>query len=250
MRPYTLDSSFNRIYGLLIAAIAIGIVGSTPVANAGLQTADFTMPAPTSAFDNLTVDGIRFSPRYYYSITCGYNNPTPCIGHNGDNFLSWELDPFGFPVNPNYLGPAAFPGSNPCPACGALLYVDAGGAAFSLKEIDFLFSLPGFDSRVAMVASNGSSFDAIGGTGVLSEDVTFSGAAWENITWLVLDQADSGDITNGIDHLVLSVPEPPTLPLFTVGFIVLIIGRYIGERRVASARSAWSHGRSTSASLM
>ena len=232
MRPYTLSAIFDRISGLLIAAVAIGIVSSTPIANAGIVTINFpqdVVPSNTpyagfQELNNATADGFRISPTGEYDlITSGFPGsplPGPGIGWNSEplpiTMLGWTTT-----LNPNYLGPIRVSNTS--------LYIDHSGDPFSLLGVSLLI---GAADDFEMVSSKGGVFDVPAGFfGTIDLSFSVPAPKWTDIQWLIFGFDDAGEPEFGINQLVLSVDEPFTLPLFAAGLIVFVL---LYQRRVVN----------------
>jgi hypothetical protein len=230
MRPYTLHSLLNQISGLLIASIAIGVMVSTPIANAGIVTINFpddvvASNTPYVGFqdlNNATADGFRISPTGEYDlIQASFDRlPGAGIGWNSEpspiTMLGWTTT-----LNPNYLGPIRVSSTS--------LYIDHSGDPFTLMSVNFLL---GGGDDFEMVSSKGGVFDVPSNIeGTLDLSISPGDPQWTDIQWLVFGFFDSGEPTVGISQLVASVDEPVTLPLFAVGLIVPVL---LYQRRVVN----------------
>ncbi len=177
-------------------------------AQAGMITIDFPQdvaPGATISNSNTTADGFRISPSGEYELV---NSGGGGLIKSG---LGWDSDG---PGNPFYLGPA-----NPADAS---LFVDAGGASFSL--LSAVFVAQRFDDNFQVMSSKGGVLDIpdnLAGT----FDAALSGPQWTDVTWLLFSYFDAGVPTAGIQQLAFAIDEPGMLAAFAFGLTLLVLRR-------------------------
>lgn len=203
-----------RILGLACALAMAGAVICASTAKADIIAVNFptdVTPGTAVSDQNAMADGFRISPSAEYSLV---QSGGPGIISSG---LGWDSDGA---ANTSYLGPLK--------VSTASLYVDHGGAAFTLTSAVFVSS--GLDDNFEVMSSKGGVYDIPQMAGDLSVD--FTGALWTNIDWLVFGYFDAGVPAAGLQQLVFSVEEPATLAVFGLGLLTLLV---IRRRQVSRA---------------
>jgi hypothetical protein len=200
-----------RVVGGAVAAAGLLLWAST--AGASIMTLDFPTDLQGTTGKNAIADGFRISP------TCHFD--TSVAGSPG---IAWDRSGCLAPGSGNqqYLGPTV-----PLPV-GSGLYIDDASHAFSLVSLDhigFSFFAESSKGGIVQVGPSGqpSVFD-------------FSGAAWQDIQWVLFYYNDPGAPFAGFDQMIVAVPEPQTLGIFAAGLALLL--SVAGLRRARSAATA------------
>jgi hypothetical protein len=184
-------------------ALSIGLgLAVAAGAQAAVVTAEFEGAAGELIFANYFEDGLRFSPNSHHD---GLTGPTgQWLGW--DTFAQPNLPPFIIGSNADWLGPAALsPNTNGGVSVPPWMYIDAGGALFSLQSVDVMAY------QLEFTSSRGGSF-LTSGMEPYPQSLTFVGDEWTNVQWLLV-RAISPGLPAGIDNLVVDVAEPGTLAL-------------------------------------
>lgn len=156
-------------------------------------TTPFSGPSFSSSFNNATASGLRLSPSCEFDLGAGPAglswDRSGCVGS--------QPNVFGFTgLNPNYLGSSVVGASS--------LYVDHGGADFSLVSADLVSAgADGFE----VISSKGGVF-LVPKSGPAPEEFDFVGPGWDDIKWLIFGYDDVGAPQAGFDQLVVDMPEP------------------------------------------
>jgi len=206
----------TSIVKLACAAVAAAGIVWSAAASAGVITINFPQdvtPGTLVSHGNASADGFQISPSAEYSLVA------PGSGGHGiiTSGLGWDSQG---PVNPGYLGPMKL--------STASLYVGYNGSPFSVMNLTFVST--GLDAAFEVMSSNGGVYKVPHMTG--TSDVSFSGAGWTDIDWLIFGYFDAGVPTVGLQSMVIDpVDEPAAIALFAAGLLALF-----GLRRAGASR--------------
>jgi hypothetical protein len=189
-----------------IAGVAAMILAaSSQAASVTVNFDDASLGGPqTGVGSNYESQGFRFSPCTNYGIVSSSNmglwtSWSGFRGYEDSQFFAFQAG--NGPGNPEYLGSA--PGCTvPRGTVGTNLYIDRGGATFSLHSLYVI--LGGFNVTSSRGGSQGLFGRPPGGEYL----ATFSGAQWENLEWVSI--SIGVDVPLMIDQISfgVAVPEP------------------------------------------
>lgn len=195
---------------LLACAFALTMASAASVAQATVLDFEDSSGAGPIITSNYFSQGFRVSPNGHFDAMEAFT----------DFAGTWASTWFGFDAsggcpgtfNPNFLGPASLAITPSSSNCG-YVFVDYSEQAFSLTGLDVVWS------GWSVASSNGgfatSALPDFPG-GVLHPHMTFSGAQWTDISWLLFYSPSGGPV--GIDNLAFNVPEPATPALLGMAF--------------------------------
>jgi hypothetical protein len=204
----------GAIRGLTITGAIVAALLSPSRSDAGTVVIDFESNPElwdTWVADNLTLNGIRFSPVNHIDIVDAIHwsdrtNPAP------PNYaMGWDSPEI---VQPNYLGPTTCAVLESC----APLYIDAFGARFTLES----FRMKG--AGLGVRSSKGGVLLIDFGESYGAEYMTylFNGPEWQDLDWIVMEATDCGAPCTQVDDLIFSVvPIPAAAWLFGSGLASL-----------------------------
>lgn len=221
----------HTLLSIVIGAVAVAGAAATATAAPVTFKVDLTFPTiPGLVSSNIIRDGIRISPNCHIDGGA-LGLPDPALGFDSNGCSM----PGGF--NENFLGPDEYrfsSSTNP----GALLYVDAFGAPFALRQITI-------GSQPFIFETNRTSFAF--GFGPTTFDFSRN-PLFERITYFVLryDENDPGAPALGFTNLVVTLEKVP-LP----GSLALVGGAALAyalvRRRQQSGRGTHHSSSSVSA---
>jgi hypothetical protein len=202
---------------LLACVFALAMASAAPVAHATVLDFDDLSGAGPIITSNYFSQGFRISPNGHFDAMEAFT----------DFAGTWASTWFGFDAsggcpatfNPNFLGPASLaitPGSSNC----GYVFVDYSEQPFSLTGLDVVW--PGWSvasSNGGLATSALPDFPA----GVLHPHMSFTGAQWTDVSWLLFYSASGGPV--GLGNLAFKVPVPGTLALLSVAFAGFAVTR-------------------------
>jgi hypothetical protein len=211
----------KRELGGVCAALAVA--GFCNDASAKTVTLDFegiNVLNGGSLYDNLVIEGFRFSPGCHLHVSSVYD-----AGYNGSQWMGWDSSGCpGINTNVNALG-VELPGEG--------LYVDYFGGTFTLDS--FYSSFGGLN----VISSNGGFLSTIPSVTPLT--YAAEGSAWDGVTWIYFYTPYSLGAPVGFDNLRLSdvaapVPEGPTIAMWGLG--LLAVTAFAQRRKTKAARAS------------
>ena len=183
-------------------------------AHAGNVIVNFDAVPLGTHFNNLTTQGIDFSPSCHYDL----GNTTDGGWTPASNWLGFDLSGCLGGIkdrsNPDFLGGAAA-------GSGARMFVaGANGNLISLKSFKFVSGSDSYGYNLYSSKGGLGHFDYGGGNNVTYE---FDGPEWNLLDWLVFDAGAPGEPV-GFDDLRLivhQVDEPGWLLFLGLGLIAM-----------------------------
>lgn len=177
--------------GLLAAGAQWAVASETVLTLSGLT--------PGEHFENVTSEGVRFSPSCHVDVIepgSSWGNPQTALGWDISGCLLGSS-------NPDYLGSPPGPDSD-----AATLYMDMFGAAFTLTS----FMNSGMFATI--VSSKGGEVHYPSGGLGAGVQVSLTGDAWTDVTWVEFRAACPGAPCTRLSELTFAtVPTPGSLPL-------------------------------------